>query len=130
MTIVWVCRILLAIVLGGAGISKLQDLDDSRQQVVDFGLPYSVARPVGTALPGVEMAIAAGLLIGPVAWWAAWAALALVGVFALGIGWNMAIGRRPDCRCFGSLHIATIGWKTLSRNLLLMALAGVVLVRL
>lgn len=130
MSLVVVCRILLAIVLGGAGIGKLQDLDDSRQQVVDFGLPYSLARPIGTALPGLELATALGLLIGPASWWAAWAALGLVGAFALGIGWNMAAGRRPDCRCFGSLHIATIGWKTLIRNLLLMALAAVVLARL
>ncbi|HEU5002197.1 MAG TPA: MauE/DoxX family redox-associated membrane protein [Actinomycetota bacterium] len=130
MTLVLVCRILLAIVLAGAGIGKLQDLDDSRQQVVDFGLPYSLARPIGTLLPGLELAIGVALLIGPLAWWAAWAALGLVGAFALGIGWNMAVGRRPDCRCFGSLHIATIGWKTLCRNLLLMALAAVVLARL
>ena len=130
MSIALICRILLAIVMGGAGVGKFQDLDDSRQQVVDFGLPYALARPIGTALPGVEVAVALGLLVPATAWWAACATLALVGAFAIAIVANMAIGRRPDCRCFGSLHIATIGWKSLSRNLLLMALAGVVIARL
>lgn len=129
MTLVLVLRIALALVLGGAGIGKLQDLDDSRQQVLDFGLPYSLARPIGTVLPGVEIAVALGLLVGPVSWWAAWAALGLMAAFVLGISINMALGRRPDCRCFGPLHIETIGWRILSRDLLLMALAALILLR-
>src|SRR6266446_5527282 len=101
VSIALVCRILLAVVLAGSGIGKLQDLDDSRQMMVDFGLPYAIARPAGTFLPGITLAV----------------------------GLNMAAGRRPDCRCFGSLHVATIGWRVLSRNLLLMALAAVVLLK-
>jgi len=124
-----VCRIVLAVVLAGSGIGKLQDLDDSRQMMVDFGLPYAVARPTGTFLPGIELGVALALLVGPTSWWAAWAALGLMATFTLAVGLNMAAGRRPDCRCFGSLHIATIGWRVLSRNLLLMALAAVVLLK-
>ena len=120
-------RILLAIVMAGSGIGKLQDLDDSRQMVLDFGLPYSLARPVGTLLPGLELAIAVGLVVTPASWWAAWAALGLLGAFTLAVGLNMAAGRRPDCRCFGPLHVASIGWRTLTRNVLLMAIAGGVL---
>ena len=129
VSIAAVCRILLAVVLAGSGIGKLQDLDDSRQMMVDFGLPYAVARPAGTVLPGVELAVAVGLLVGATSWWAAWAALGLMGIFTLAIGLNMAAGRRPDCRCFGSLHVATIGWRVLSRNVLLMALAAGVLLK-
>jgi uncharacterized membrane protein YphA (DoxX/SURF4 family) len=129
MTLVLVLRILLALVLAGAGIGKLQDLDDSRQQVLDFGLPYSLARPIGTVLPGVEIALGVALVVGVTSWWAAWAALGLLAAFVVGISANMAVGRRPDCHCFGPLHIQTIGWRTLSRNLLLMALAAAILVR-
>lgn len=129
MSLVIICRVFLALVLGGAAIGKFQDLDDSRQQILDFGLPYSLARPVGTVLPGLEIAVAVGLLIGPTAWWAAWAALALLTAFVAAISLNMARGRRPDCRCFGPLHVQTIGWRTLSRNLLLMAVAVAVLLR-
>ena len=120
-------RILLAIVMAGSGIGKLQDLDDSRQMVLDFGLPYPLARPVGTLLPGLEIAIAVGLVVTPASAWAAWAALGLLGAFTLAVGLNMAAGRRPDCRCFGPLHVASIGWRTLTRNVLLMAIAGGVL---
>ena len=120
-------RILLAIVMAGSGIGKLQDLDDSRQMVLDFGLPYPLARPVGTFLPGLELAIAVGLVVTPASAWAAWAALGLLGAFSLAVGLNMAAGRRPDCRCFGPLHVASIGWRTLTRNVLLMAIAGGVL---
>jgi uncharacterized membrane protein YphA (DoxX/SURF4 family) len=127
MSFVWICRVALAVVLAGAAIGKLQDLEDSRQQVVDFGLSYRLARPIGTLLPGLELAVAIGLVIGPLSWWAAWAALALLATFTAAIGLNMALGRRPDCRCFGPLHIATIGWRALSRNLLLIVLAGVIL---
>jgi uncharacterized membrane protein YphA (DoxX/SURF4 family) len=123
------CRILLAVVLAGSGIGKLQDLDDSRQMLVDFGLPYAVARPVGTVLPGVELALAVALLIGATSWWAAWAAFVLLAAFTLAVGLNMAAGRRPDCRCFGLLHVETIGWRVLSRNVLLVALAAVVLLK-
>jgi uncharacterized membrane protein YphA (DoxX/SURF4 family) len=120
-------RILLAIVMAGSGIGKLQDLDDSRQMVLDFGLPYSLARPIGTFLPGLELAIAVGLLVSPTSWWAAWVALGLLAAVTLAVGLNMAVGRRPDCRCFGPLHVASIGWRTLTRNVLLMAVAGGVL---
>lgn len=129
MSLALVCRILLAVVLAGSGIGKLQDLDDSRQMMVDFGLPYAVARPTGTFLPGVELAVAVGLLVNLTSWWAAWAALGLMAAFTLAVGLNMAAGRRPDCKCFGSLHVATIGWRVLSRNALLMVLAALVLLR-
>ena len=122
-------RVLLAIVLAGAAIGKLQDLDDSRQQVRDFGLPDALARPIGTLLPGVEILIALGLVIGVTSWWAAWAAVLLLGAFIAGIAINMTLGRRPDCKCFGPLHIETIGWRVLSRDLLLAALAAAILLR-
>lgn len=129
VSLVLILRILLAIVLAGAAVGKLQDLDDSRQQVRDFGLPDVVARPVGTLLPGVELLIALGLVVGVTSWWAAWAALGLLGAFIVGIAVNMSLGRRPDCKCFGPLHIETIGWRVLSRDLLLAALAAAILLR-
>ncbi|HLI57980.1 MAG TPA: MauE/DoxX family redox-associated membrane protein [Actinomycetota bacterium] len=129
MSLRLILRVVLAIVFAGAAIGKLQDLDDSRQQVRDFGLPDVIARPIGTLLPAVELLVAAGLVIAATSWWAAWAALALMGAFIVGIAVNMTLGRRPDCRCFGPLHIETIGWRVLSRDLLLAALAAAILLR-
>jgi hypothetical protein len=54
-------------------------------------------------------------------------ALGLLSVFVVGITINLARGRKPDCHCFGQLHSAPAGWKTLARNGVLAAVAGFVL---
>jgi peroxiredoxin len=61
------------------------------------------------------------------AWWGAAGSLALLLVFIFGISLNLARGRTPDCHCFGQLHSAPIGWKTLVRNIVLSAVAVVIL---
>ena len=48
-------------------------------------------------------------------------------MFVVGISINLARGRTPDCHCFGQLHSAPAGWKTLARNGVLAAVAGFVL---
>jgi hypothetical protein len=47
-------------------------------------------------------------------------------LFVMGISTNLARGRKPDCHCFGQLHSAPAGWKTLARNGVLAAVAGFV----
>ena len=54
-------------------------------------------------------------------------ALILLLLFVAGIGYNLAQGRQPDCHCFGQLHSAPAGWPTLIRNLVLAAVAGLVI---
>jgi Methylamine utilisation protein MauE len=51
-------------------------------------------------------------------------ALALLLAFVAGIGLNLARRRKPDCHCFGQLHSAPAGWRTLARNEALAAIAG------
>ena len=58
--------------------------------------------------------------------WGALGALVLLLLFVAGISVNLARGRTPDCHCFGQLHSAPAGPSTLIRNLVLAALAGVV----
>ena len=41
----------------------------------------------------------------------------------LAVAVNMALGRQPDCHCFGQLHVSKAGWSTLSRNGVLAAVA-------
>jgi len=48
-------------------------------------------------------------------------------VFVVGISINLARGRKLDCHCFGKLHSAPAGWKTLARNAVLAVVAGFVL---
>ena len=119
-------RLLLAGIFAVAGMAKLADREGSRRAVVDFGLPSALAAPLGLLLPLAELAVTASLLPASTAWWGALGALALLSVFVVGISINLARGRTPDCHCFGQLHSAPAGWKTLARNGVLAAVAGFV----
>src|SRR3712207_2888226 len=109
-------RLLLAAVFVVAGVAKLADLAGSRRTVAEFGVPAALAGPFGVLLPLVGLGVAASLVPAATAWWGSLAALGLLGLFTVGIGANLARGRRPECRCFGQLHSAPAGWSTLLRN--------------
>jgi peroxiredoxin/uncharacterized membrane protein YphA (DoxX/SURF4 family) len=121
-------RLLLAAVFLVAGLAKLADRAGSRQALRDFGVPAALADPFGLLLPLAELAVAVALLLPAMAWWGALGALALLLLFVVGIGSNLARGRHPDCHCFGQLHSAPAGWPTLIRNLVLAAIAGIVVI--
>ena len=118
---------LLALVFVVAGVAKLADREGSRQAIVDFGAPSAFAAPLGLLLPLAELVVAATLLPASTAWWGALGAFAFLSLFLVGITINLARGRKPDCHCFGQLHSAPAGWKTLARNGVLAAVAGFVL---
>jgi thiol-disulfide isomerase/thioredoxin len=120
-------RLLLSLVFAIAGAAKLADREGSRQAIVDFGAPSALAAPLGVLLPLAELAVAATLLPASTAWWGALGALAFLSVFVVGISFNLDRGRSPECHCFGQLHSAPAGWKTLARNGVLAAVAGFVL---
>ncbi len=119
-------RFLLAVVFVVAGLAKLADRAGSQQALYDFGLPAALAGPFGLLLPLAELAVAVALLLSASAWWGALGALALLLLFVAGISYNLAHGRRPDCHCFGQLYSAPAGWSTLIRNLVLAAVAALV----
>jgi peroxiredoxin len=119
-------RLVLAAVFLLAGLAKLADLAGSRQTLREFGLPARLTAPFGILLPLAELAVAVALVPLGAAWWGGLGALALLLLFMAGIGVNLARGRTPDCRCFGQLHSAPIGWPTLARNGLLAAVASFV----
>ncbi|HWF34085.1 MAG TPA: MauE/DoxX family redox-associated membrane protein [Solirubrobacteraceae bacterium] len=119
-------RVVLAGVFALASVTKLADLRGSRAAVVGFGIPERVAAPLGTALPFAELAIAAALLPASSARVGALGAGALLAVFIVAIARSMARGEAPDCHCFGQLHSAPAGRRTLARNLGLAALAAFV----
>jgi peroxiredoxin len=125
-TVLLLARLLLALVFALAGLAKLADRSGSRQTIVDFGLPSALAGALGLLLPLAELAVALALIPASTALWGALGALALLTLFAAGIGINLARGRKPDCHCFGQLHSAPVGWKTLTRNGALAAVAGFV----
>src|SRR5215212_7406548 len=122
-----IARLVLAALFSLAGVAKLSDLKGSRRAIIDFGVPSAIAAPLGLLLPLAELTVAATLLPASTAWWGALGALALLSVFVVGITYNLARGRKPECHCFGQLHSAPAGWKTLARNGVLAAIAGFVL---
>ncbi len=119
-------QLLLAAIFATAAVGKLLDLPGSRQALADFGLPQRVAAPAGVALPLVELAIAAGFVVEPVARWAGVAALLVLLAFIAGIATALRRGAAPDCHCFGQIHSAPAGRETLVRNGALAAAAAAV----
>ena len=122
-----IARLLLAAVFTLAGVAKLSDLKGSRKAIIEFGLPALLASPLALLLPLAELAVGAALIPASSAWWGALGALGLLLLFVMGISINLARGRKPECHCFGQLHSAPAGWKTLARNGVLAAVAGFVL---
>src|SRR5215210_7332875 len=123
---VLLARLVLAAVFVVSGVAKLADREGSRRAVTDFGVPGPLAAPLTVLLPLAELAVAVALIPTATALWGAVGALALLLLFVVGIGVNLARGRKPDCHCFGQLHSAPAGWSTLARNGALAALAGFV----
>jgi len=124
VTLILTGRLILAGVFAVAGITKLVGRSGSRRAIADFGVPSALAAPLTLLLPLAELAVAATLLPTSTAWWGGLGALALLLVFVVGISINLARGRKPECHCFGQLHSAPAGWKTLARNGVLAALAA------
>lgn len=109
-------RLVLAGVFAVAGTAKLLDLTGGRKALVGFGLPPQLAAPIGWALPVAELLVATALVPQDSAWWGGLGALGLLLAFTAVIARSLVRGERPDCRCFGQLHAAPVGWSTLLRN--------------
>lgn len=126
--LVLVARVVLAAVFAVAAVGKLVDLAGSREAVAGFGVPRALARPLGTMLPFAELAAAALLLVTPLSRGGGVLAAGLLLAFATGIAVNLARGREVDCHCFGAIHSAPAGPGTLARNVVLTAMAALVVV--
>lgn len=127
MFAVVIARLLLAAVFAVAGVGKITDQAGSRKALSDFGLPTILVAPAAVLLPVFELACALALLPSVSAWWGAVGVFAMLVVFTLAIGVNLALGRTPECHCFGQIHTGRIGWNTLLRNFALAAISAFVL---
>ncbi|MEK6320339.1 MAG: MauE/DoxX family redox-associated membrane protein [Acidobacteriota bacterium] len=123
-----VARVFLALVFGIAGIAKVADASGSRQAIIGFGVPEKLATPLSWCLPFAEILIALALIPVTTAWAGSIAAFAMLLMFAAGIAVNLVRGQTPDCHCFGQLHSEPVSWSTFSRNLALVAVAGLIVV--
>ena len=119
-------RLLLALIFILSGLAKLVDRPGSRQAMLNFGVPVRLATPFAVLLPLAELVVAGSLIPNVSAWWGALGALALLLLFTAAVGYHLMRGHTPKCHCFGQVSSEPIGWPTLVRNLILSALAGLI----
>jgi thiol-disulfide isomerase/thioredoxin len=120
------CRLLLAAVFVVSAVSKLRDAAGARQAIEDFGLPRPLVRPIAAALPIVELGLGVLLVVAdPAATLGAVGSLLLLSAFTATIVLNLLRGRQVDCHCFGRLSGGPAGWRTVTRNAVLLLLAAV-----
>ena len=95
-------RAIVGAVWIAAGATKVSDLAASGRAVNAYELlPVEVGRAVGAALPFVELALGALLLLGLATRLAAAVSAALLAAFVAGIASVWARGLSIDCGCFG-----------------------------
>lgn len=113
----------IALVFVHAGTAKLLSRDEFRGVVENYRLlPAPLAAPFAALLPAVELAAGGGVLWAATRPYAAPLAAALLLLYALAMGINLARGRRDiDCGCFKSALKQTISGWLIARNLLLAA---------
>lgn len=113
-----------------AALPKLLDLAGFRRVVSDYAiLPSPVVPLVAPLLVISEVVVCISFLTGYVLGIGLLFAVALLGVFGVGIGVNLQRGRRINCGCFGS-NSDSISMRSLARLALLLAgVLALVLVR-
>lgn len=113
-----VARLLIGAVLLYAGFSKLR----SRRWHI-LAMETGAPRSAVVALPVVEALVGLALILLPTSAQAAWVALALLVLFTGFVVRQLVAGRRAPCNCFGGDGEEAAGWRTVVRNLILIALA-------
>lgn len=124
-----IARVFLASILVIAGVAKATDQAGARKALAGFGVPEKLADPLAWCLPFVEISVALALIPLSTAWIGAILALALMLVFAAAIGLSILRGRKTECNCFGQLHSRPVSWAMFSRNLMLGAVAALIVTR-
>ncbi|MBN9621607.1 MAG: hypothetical protein J0H06_01415, partial [Actinobacteria bacterium] len=120
-----VLRLVLAAVFVVAAIGKARDQAGTRHSLESFGVPRGLAPAAAVALPVVELAIAVALVPVATAWWAGVAALVLLVAFTVALVIGLTRGVEAECHCFGAVSSRPVGPATIARNLVLVALAAV-----
>jgi uncharacterized membrane protein YphA (DoxX/SURF4 family) len=118
-----IAAVALGLVLVVAGASKVAMGPAWPAQASSLGVPRGIA----VVVPWVEVSVGAVLAVGILEPWPAAAAVLLVAAFTAVVVVNLVRGRRPVCACFGSLSARPIGWATVARNAVLLALGLVAL---
>ena len=117
-----ILAVALAAVLVAAAVAKLRSPDRTAADFTELGLPLPglLARLV----PLVELAVAVALVIVP-----GWGAVAAVGMLALFTALLVGLvrsGQSIACSCFGAVSDEPVSWVEVTRNAVLLVMAGTV----
>lgn len=123
-TVVVAARLVLAGVLTVAAVAKFVDLEAFARATRSLGVADRFVPALRVGVPFVELLLAVGLLLTPVAPFAAIGALLVFLGFTALLVWNLAQGRRPACNCFGRSADEPISWWSVARNVALAVLTG------
>ena len=119
--IIAACLVLGAVFLL-SGIVKMSATRQWLTQSADLGVPRAVAAVV----PFAESAVGALLVAQFERRVVALVAAALLVAFTILLVVRLLQDRRPPCACFGVLSSKPIGWRNVVRNVVLLALAAVI----
>jgi uncharacterized membrane protein YphA (DoxX/SURF4 family) len=131
-----VCRLVLAGILGYAGLTKMFETDGAKTAVMAYRLfPVGWTGFLGWALPALEILLAILLLVGLFTRWAALVSGLLMAAFIAGIASVWIRGYSIDCGCFGGGGDITADGRTwrysseILRDLLFAGMAAWLVVR-
>lgn len=123
-SVLLVLRLVLAAVFLVAAVGKVRDQAGTRRSLESFGVPRALVPVAAAVLPVAELAVSVALVPVATAWGAALAALALLIAFTAALVIGLLRGVEAECHCFGAVSSRPIGPATLARNLVLLALAA------
>lgn len=96
-------RLVIGITFAISGYTKVVDIDGTIRSVRAYRLlPEAIVPAVGSALPMLELALAALLLTGLMTRFAAMATIPLSTAFFIGVASAWALGLKINCGCFGN----------------------------
>lgn len=118
-------RILIAVLLMAAGVSKLTNRKAFVQVVRNFRLlPENLVGSVGLMIPIVEVVLSLLLILGLLQAWSLIGAASLFILFGVAVAINIFRGRiNISCGCFGRSRNQSLTWSLVLRNVVLAALA-------
>jgi len=117
-----------ALLFASAALHKLRDLRSFAEAFRAYQLLPDAAGQLAWVVPGLELAVAAGLLVGAARAGASATGAALLLGYACAIGINLRRGRRDlACGCGGPNERRPIAAWMVWRNLILAALLGTAL---
>jgi thiol-disulfide isomerase/thioredoxin len=115
----------VAAVFTVSGVAKLLDRAGTREAVEGFGVPDGLVSPVAVGLAPAELVTALLLFLPPTRLTGLVLAAVLLVAFTVVVLLALRAGRRPECHCFGRIGGADVSARTVVRNLVLFAIAGV-----